>query len=46
MLKDNIDKNITVIKNLNKLHENAEPFFWDLHGELEIIGTKNGKVFH
>jgi len=46
MLKDNINKNITVIKNLNSLSRNAEPFLWDLHGDLEIIGTKNGEVFH
>lgn len=46
MLKDNIIKNFNQINNLKDLHVNAEPFFWDLHGELEIIGRKNGEIFH
>jgi hypothetical protein len=45
MLKDNIEKNINVIKDLSNLHINAEPF-WQLHGELEIEGRRGGKLFH
>jgi len=43
MLKDLIKKNFHIIKDRNR---NAEPFPFKLRGVLEIIGSKNGEIFH
>lgn len=46
MLFDIIEKNININLKKGKREINTEKFPFDLHGELEIIGSKNGKVFH